>query len=104
MLNLRSVMVLVLGLFSGVALAVDVEAGKSRASSVCGSCHGVNGISAAEGFPNLAGQKAAYLRSALTAYRDGSRKAPIMNHMASGLTDQDIENVAAYFSGLKPYP
>jgi cytochrome c553 len=93
----------VLACAAAPALATtDPEAGKAKVESVCASCHGVRGISAAPAFPNLAGQKEEYLRSALTAYRDGSRKAPIMNHMAAGLSDRDIANLAAYLSGLKP--
>ena len=77
------------------------EAGKTTVESVCAGCHGSTGISAAGGFPNLAGQKEEYLRSALTAYREGTRKAPIMNNMAASLNDQQIADVAAYLSGLK---
>ncbi len=84
--------------------AADPEAGKTQASSVCASCHGVNGVSASEGFPNLAGQKAGYLATALKAYREGTRKAPIMNNMAANLTDLEIDNLAAYFSSLKASP
>ncbi len=88
----------------GTANAVDIKAGQEQAATVCASCHGVNGVSVADGFPNLAGQKGAYLVSALKAYRAGARKAPIMNNMAANLSDHDIENLAAYFSGLKPAP
>jgi cytochrome c553 len=84
------------------AMAADPAAGKARVESVCASCHGINGISASPAFPNLAGQKEDYLRTALAAYRDGTRKAPIMNNMAAGLSDSDIANLAAYLAGLKP--
>ncbi len=87
-----------------MAQAADMAAGKEKAASVCASCHGVNGISASDVFPNLAGQKAAYLESALKAYRTGTRKAPIMNNIAASLFDKDIENIAAYFASLKPTP
>jgi cytochrome c553 len=83
------------------ALAADVAAGKATVESVCSACHGINGISASPAFPNLAGQKEDYLRTALTAYRDGTRKAPIMNNMVAGLADTDIANVAAYLASLK---
>lgn len=95
---------LLLGLSWSSAQAADGEAGKSKAASVCASCHGINGISASEGFPNLAGQKAAYLVKALKAYREGDRKAPIMNNMAANLSDTDIDNLAAHFAALKPAP
>jgi len=88
----------------GVTQAADVAAGKEKASNGCGSCHGVNGISSSDAFPNLAGQKAAYLETALKSYRTGTRKAPIMNNMAANLFDKDIENLAAYFASLKPAP
>ena len=83
------------------AFAADPVAGKARVESVCSACHGINGISASPAFPNLAGQKEDYVRAALTAYRDGTRKAPIMNNLAAGLTDADIANLAAYLAGLK---
>ena len=83
------------------AFAADTVAGKAKVESVCAACHGVTGISASPAFPNLAGQKEDYLRSALTAYRDGTRKAAIMNNMAAALTDADIANLAAYLAGLK---
>lgn len=94
---------LVLGyaLVGGTAQAADAAAGKAMAETVCAACHGIRGISAAPGFPNLAGQKEDYLRTALTAYRDNSRKAPIMNGMAANLSDTDIANLAAHFAGLK---
>ena len=96
--------VLTLAAAAPTAYAANVEAGKAKASEVCASCHGITGISASDGFPNLAGQKAAYLSKALTAYRSGDRKAAIMNNMAANLSDSDIDNIAAYFAGLKPCP
>ena len=104
MKTIQTALCLVLLGYFGIASSADVEAGKQKATGVCASCHGPLGISASDGFPNLAGQKAAYLQSALKSYQDGSRKAPIMNNMATNLTSQDIENLAAYFSGLKPAP
>lgn len=86
---------------NGPALA-DAEAGKAQASGVCAGCHGANGISAADMFPNLAGQKKGYLVGALKAYREKTRNNPMMNGMAASLSDQQIDDLAAYFSSLKP--
>jgi len=51
--------------------------------------------------PNLAGQKAEYLASALRAYRDRTREEQIMNAVAVGLSDEDISNLAAYYASLE---
>lgn len=90
--------------FATTVSATDIEAGKKIGGSVCAGCHGVNGVSAADPFPNLAGQKPGYIKNALKAYKEGTRKADIMNNMAANLSDQDMENVAAYFASLKPAP
>lgn len=85
--------------FSPAQAAGDVAAGKAK-SAVCAACHGANGISTNDLWPNLAGQKETYLASQITAFRDGTRKNPMMSPMAAGLTDADIANLAAYFSSL----
>jgi cytochrome c553 len=82
------------------AHAADIAAGKKLADDSCQSCHGNKGIGIADMFPNLAGQKAAYLESALQAYRDGTRNNQIMNQMAKSLSAEDIANVAAYYASL----
>ncbi len=91
---------LAFGVVSGAFAAGDIEAGKQKAM-VCAACHGANGISAAPIWPNLAGQKDAYLEKQLKAFRDGTRSDPSMDAMAKMLTDEDIANLAAYFSSLK---
>jgi len=50
----------------------------------------------------LAGRDADYLESALKQYRDKTRKSDIMNNIAGSLSDQDIDNVAAYYARIKP--
>ena len=84
---------------ASTGLAGDVAAGKSKAAS-CSGCHGANGISANPLWPNLAGQKEAYLVKQLKAFRDGSRSDAMMTPMAKPLSGADIENLAAYFSSL----
>ena len=92
-----------LGLFraSGSAMAGDAEKGKAR-SATCVACHGSNGISMIPMYPNLAGQKEQYLVLQLKAFRDGTRKNMVMAPMAAGLSDEDIDNLAAYYAGLNP--
>jgi cytochrome c553 len=82
--------------------AASIFAGQARAAAVCSQCHGIKNPSADAPFPPLAGRDAAYLKSALEQYRDKTRKSDIMNAIAGSLTDNDISNVAAYYSGLKP--
>lgn len=82
-------------------MAADIEAGKKKASS-CAACHGANGISNNDVWPNLAGQKKGYLVKQLKDFRDGKRNDPMMSPMAKPLSDEDIENLAAYYSSLEP--
>jgi len=77
----------------------DAAAGKDKAQT-CAACHGANGISTSDQFPILAGQYKDYIIQALHEYKDGQRNNPIMKGMASGLSDDDIRNLAEYFSGL----
>ena len=78
--------------------AADVEAGRATVATVCAACHGANGISVSDTIPNLAGQRPGYLQTQLKALKDGSRRNPIMNAIATQLSTTDIENVAAWFS------
>jgi cytochrome c553 len=82
------------------ALAGDPVAGKAK-SMTCAGCHGKNGISSNGMWPNLAGQKEAYLASQLKMFRDGQRNNAMMTAMAKGLSDADIANLSAYYAGLK---
>ncbi len=87
--------------WSHVAGAADEQSGKKLSDESCGACHGQNGIGIIPLYPNLAGQKREYLAAQLRAFRDGSRKNPIMSPMAVHLSDSDIEDVAAYLASLK---
>ena len=82
-----------------LAFAGDAAAGKAK-SATCAACHGANGISSNDIWPNLAGQKKGYLVAQIKAFRDGKRSDPMMAPMTATLSDTDIENLATYFSGL----
>lgn len=85
---------------SGVAMARgDAGAGRDK-SALCAGCHGEKGISVSPEVPNLAGQKEAYLFSALRAYQTGTRAHPLMSSIVEGLSEQDMEDLAAYYSSL----
>lgn len=81
------------------AIAGDAAAGKAK-SAACAACHGPAGVSGNDIWPNLAGQKAGYLKKQMKAFRDGGRKDPMMSPMAAALSDEDVDNLAAYYSGL----
>ena len=92
-----------IGINSAAMAAGDVAAGKAK-SAVCATCHGADGIAIMPVYPNLAGQNAEYLESALKAYRDKQRQggmAAIMQMQATNLSDEDIANLAAYYASLK---
>jgi cytochrome c553 len=75
----------------------DAAAGKDK-SQVCQACHGLDGKSIAPTYPNLAGQHESYLVKALADYRAGRRTNPVMAPMAANLSDQDIEDLAAWYA------
>lgn len=94
---------LMIGMTGMAQAAGDAAAGKGKAA-VCAACHGADGIAQVPVYPNLKGQNAPYLEGALKAYRDGQRmggNAAIMTPMAKNLSDQDIADLAAYYSSLK---
>jgi len=90
-------------IFAPLALAErDVDRGETLAYT-CLGCHGIEGYRNAYPsyrVPKLGGQKAAYLIVAIKAYRDGAREHPTMAAQATSMSDQDIENVAAYIASI----
>lgn len=83
--------------------AADAVAGKSKAV-MCIACHGIDGNSNNPDWPSLAGQGEKYLVKQMIDFRDGERTSAQMAPMVAGLTDQDITNIAAYFSEQKLKP
>ncbi|WP_298218737.1 c-type cytochrome [Halothiobacillus sp.] len=78
----------------------DVAAGL-QASKTCAACHGADGNSMVPTFPSIAGQPAGYLAEQLRAFRDGKRVNALMSLQAKDLTDQQIEDLGAYFAAQK---
>jgi cytochrome c553 len=85
-------------LTAGPSLAGGNAATGKQKSAACAACHGADGNSAAPDFPRIAGQQPDYIVHALTAYKSGTRKDPIMGAMAANLSKQDMEDLAEYFS------
>lgn len=80
--------------------AGDAAAGKAK-STMCAACHGAAGVSMVPTYPNLAGQKEAYLAKQLKDFKSGKRNDPTMKGMVAALSDTDMDNLAAYYSSMK---
>jgi cytochrome c553 len=82
----------------------NAEAAKKKLA-VCEGCHGIPGYRTAYPVvyhvPLLGGQQEAYLLKALQAYRSGERSHPSMRGIASGLSEQEMADLAAYYAGAR---
>lgn len=97
-----SMLVVLAGMAVNASAAGDPQAGKIKAQP-CLGCHGVEGYTNAYPdyhVPRLGGQHAQYIISALKEYKDGQRKHPTMHAQASSMSDQDMADLAAYFSSF----
>jgi cytochrome c553 len=81
-------------------LAGDAKAGRAKALA-CQACHGLDGVSKVPDAPNLTGQVEGYLVTQLRAFKSGARKSEAMSVVAATLSDQDIDNLAAYYAGIE---
>jgi len=100
----RLLMVLLLVVVSASAVGVADAAPNPRTgaaiSAQCAICHGANGMSVAANIPNLAGQRYPYLLSQMRAFKDGTVKSAMMNQMARSLSEEQIEDLSAYFASI----
>lgn len=94
---------LLMGAASGVtvATAADLAAGKAKAGASCAVCHGAQGMATLPNAPNLAGQPQIYLAEQLKNYRSGKRTHEVMSVIAKPLSDQEIEDVSAWYASLQ---
>ena len=91
-----------LGLIPNLLLAQgDAAAGQAK-SALCGSCHGVDGNSPLAMNPKLAGQSARYMVKQLQDFKSGARAGATMAAMVLSLSDQDMEDIAAWYSSQQP--
>jgi len=92
----------ILGLIPNLLLAEgDAAAGQAK-SALCGSCHGVDGNSLMAMNPKLAGQSVRYMVKQLQEFKSGARESAIMASMVLSLSDQDMEDIAAWSSSQQP--
>ncbi|MEI6144972.1 MAG: c-type cytochrome [Methylococcales bacterium] len=78
----------------------SIDAGKEKAVA-CISCHGEHGNSLVSTFPKLAGQHSSYFVKQLQAFKNGTRKNPMMSAIASGLSQSDMADLGAYYASQK---
>jgi len=90
-------------LFDHPADAYDAEAGRQKAAAECAPCHGKDGVSEQPTVPSLAGQKNDYVVLALFQFRNGHRPSESMGPIAKPLSDNDLGNLAKYYSALRPW-
>ena len=83
--------------------AYDIRAGQQKAEEACAPCHGKGGVSEQPAVPSISGQWNDYVVLALFQFRAGHRPSEAMAQFAKPLTDKDLGNLAAYYSGLKPW-
>jgi cytochrome c553 len=90
------------GLIPNLLLAQgDAAAGQAK-SALCGSCHGADGNSPLAMNPKLAGQSARYMVKQLQDFKSGARAGVTMAAMVLSLSDQDMEDIAAWYSSQQP--
>ena len=77
----------------------DAAAGEAKAAT-CAACHGPNGNAIVDQFPHLAGQVPGYIAAQLAAFKDRSRENAVMAGIVGTLSEQDMKDLDAYFSGL----
>jgi cytochrome c553 len=82
------------------ALAADLEAGKKKARQ-CRTCHGLDGIARIPIAPHLAGESQVYIETQLKAFRNGKREHEMMTVVAEDLSDEDISDLAKWYSSIK---
>ncbi len=85
---------------SVVAQGRDPVAGKAKAA-MCATCHGPLGVSQLPNAPHLAGQPAIYTAEQLKNYRSGKRANEVMAVIAKPLSDQDIDDLAAWYASIE---
>src|SRR4051795_10214544 len=88
-------------LATGSAQCAEAAAVKEKAE-MCTACHGEAGISQPENIPSLAGQPDQFIQWQLVFFRGGARKNEQMQPIVEQLTNEDIRNLAAYFTSLAP--
>ena len=105
-MNLRlfilvSLLLCVSGAPNIVVSASELAAGKTKAETLCQTCHGIDGKATIPLAANLGGQQKGYLKLQLEAYRSGERRHEPMNIISKNLSDDDIDQLAEWYASIK---
>ena len=98
---MKQILLLVTTLFGSLgASAADLQQGRAKANA-CAVCHGQNGLASHPEAPNLAGQPIIYVTQQLKNYKTGRRTNEIMSVIAKPLSEQDIDDLALWYSSMQ---
>lgn len=97
MKKITAILLVIFGLPGLAVAAGDSQAGQAKAA-LCSGCHGADGNSAVPAWPKLAGQNVVYLLKQMQDIKSGARAVPAMTGFLAALSDQDMQDIAAYFS------
>jgi cytochrome c553 len=100
-LTVSAVVGAVVFLSGATGALADAAAGKKMAKARCQVCHGIDGIAKIPIAPHLAGESQIYLETQLKAFRIGKREHEMMSVVAKELSDEDITNLARWYSSIK---
>ena len=96
--SLTTAIVLFASAPASVLAAGSADAGQAK-SAVCAACHGVDGNSVNPEWPSLAGQHSGYFAAQIAAFKDQQRQNPLMSAQAASLSEEDADDLAAFYSG-----
>jgi sulfide dehydrogenase cytochrome subunit len=101
--NKKALVALLGSILAAGAAQVQAAPSASMMANTCAGCHGTAGQSVGPASPNLAGISEAYFIDSMTAFKEGTRPATIMDRIAKGYSEEQIEAMAGYFAGLPVY-
>ena len=101
--NRKALAALIGSVFLAGTAQVLADPSAKMMADTCAGCHGTNGQSAGPASPNLAGISESYFNDSMKGFKEDTRPATIMNRIAKGYTDAQIESMAAYFASLPVY-
>lgn len=101
--NKKALIALIGSVFATGAAPLHADPSALMMANTCAGCHGTEGKSVGPASPSLAGMSESYFIDSMKGFKEGSRAATIMDRIAKGYSDDQIESMAGYFAGLPVY-